>query len=143
MTDLANQRSDLADALGSLSVVIPAYNAKSYVDSTLDAVQAFLTSRGLPHEIIVVDDGSTDDTPGRLEKRAAGLRVIRNDVNRGKGFSVRRGMLAAKMAWGLFMDVDHSTRIENLGSFAEFASSADVIIASRRVPGASRPFFST
>src|SRR6266436_10303053 len=61
VTDLANQRSDLADALGSLSVVIPAYNAKAYVDSTLDEVQAFLTARGLPHEIIVVDDGSTDD----------------------------------------------------------------------------------
>jgi len=49
---------------------------------------------------------------------------------------VRRGMLAAKMEWGLFMDVDHSTRIENLDKFAESAPYADVIIASRRVPGA-------
>lgn len=127
---------DLANAFGSVSVVIPAYNAEASVTTTLDAVQSFLEAGGVPHEILVVDDGGRDRTSQLVERRGRGIQLLRGEVNRGKGHSVRRGMLASRMAWGLFMDVDHSTRIENLERFAAHAHEADVIIASRRVPGA-------
>jgi dolichyl-phosphate beta-glucosyltransferase len=116
--------------------VIPAYNAEAFITTTLDAVQDWLAAQGISHEVLVVDDGSTDRTAALVATRDRGVQLLRNDGNRGKGYSVRRGLLASKMAWGLFMDVDHSTRIENLARLAEQAGSADVIIASRRVPGA-------
>lgn len=127
---------DLTKAFGSVSVVIPAYRAEDCVAATLDAVQDWLESRAVPHEIIVVADGSPDSTVDRVRQRSRGVQLLQNEINRGKGHSVRRGMLASKMAWGLFMDADHSSRIENLDRFAEYASSSDVIIASRRIPGA-------
>lgn len=127
---------DLTTAFGSISVVIPAYNAEASIVSTLDAVQAYLEASGLPHEVLVVDDGGRDRTSQWVERRGRGVQLLRGEVNRGKGHSVRRGMLASRLAWGLFMDVDHSTRIENLERFAARAHDADVVIASRRVPGA-------
>jgi len=122
--------------LESLSVVIPAYNAERCVASTLDDVQTWLDQSRLPHEIIVVDDGSRDRTAEIVGTRGRGVRLLRNETNRGKGYSVRRGMLETRHAWGLFMDVDNSTRIAHLERFAPLADQADVIIASRRVPGA-------
>lgn len=127
---------DLTKAFGSVSVVIPAFRAESCVTATLDAVQSWLESTGLAHEIIVVADGSPDRTAELVRERGRGVQLLQNADNRGKGHSVRRGLLASKMAWGLFMDVDHSTRIENLERFADSAASSDVIIASRRVAGA-------
>lgn len=128
--------ADLTKAFGSLSVVIPVYNAEREVASTLDDVQSYLEAGGVTHEILVVADGNTDRTADIVRRRGKGVQLLCNEQNRGKGFSVRRGMLASKMAWALFMDVDHSTRIENLEAFAGQAEAADVIIASRRVAGA-------
>ena len=119
-------------AFPSLSVIIPAYNAETSVLETIADVASWLERVGVPHEIIVVDDGSADRTAQRAEG-ADGVRVIRNDRNRGKGFSVRTGMLAAQHEWRLFMDVDNSTRIVHLERFAEHADEADVLIASRRL----------
>lgn len=128
--------ANLTNAFGSVSVVIPVYNAEREVAQTLDEVQAYLESTGRPHEILVVADGNTDRTADIVRERGRGVQLLCNEQNRGKGFSVRRGMLASKMNWALFMDVDHSTRIENLDAFADHADSSDVIIASRRVAGA-------
>lgn len=122
--------------LESLSVVVPAYNAAAFAAETLACVRAYLGNNSVPHEILVVDDGSLDNTAAIVEA-VGGVQLLRNGVNRGKGFSVRRGMLAARHAWVLFMDVDHSTRIENLERFAAYVEGADVVIASRRL-GESR-----
>lgn len=124
------------DALGSVSVIIPACNAERCVADTLDAVQSWLAARDLVHEIIVVDDGSADRTAEIVERRGRGVRLLRNGVNRGKGYSVRVGMLASSHAWAMFLDVDHSTHIRHLERFAERAVDADVLIGSRRVVGA-------
>jgi len=120
--------------MGSLSVVIPAFNANACVAATLDEIQACLERTELPHEIIVVDDGSGDDTAGIVKQRDRGVRLIVNEVNRGKGYAVRRGMLDARMEWVLFTDVDHATSIEHLARFAPLAAEADILIGSRRLP---------
>ncbi|MCK6485708.1 MAG: glycosyltransferase family 2 protein [Phycisphaerae bacterium] len=124
------------DAFESLSVIIPAYNAARCVADTLDAVQAWLAAHELANEVIVVDDGSADRTAEIVEQRGRGVRLLRNGVNRGKGYSVRAGMLASTGAWALFLDVDHSTHIRHLERFVEPAAGADVLIGSRRVGGA-------
>jgi dolichyl-phosphate beta-glucosyltransferase len=125
-----------ADVFESLSIVIPACNAEAHVASTLDAAQSWLEASGVPHEVIVVDDGSRDRTAELIERRGRGVILLRNESNRGKGYAVRRGMSAARHAWALFMDADHSTHIRHLEQFAPLAGRADVVIGSRRVPGA-------
>lgn len=122
-----------ADAFESLSVVIPACNAEAHVATTLRDADQWLRLNGLTHEIIVVDDGSRDQTARRVAEGFPDVLLLRNAENRGKGYSVRRGMLAARHAWVLFMDVDHSTHIRHLETFAPLAADADVIIGSRRL----------
>jgi dolichyl-phosphate beta-glucosyltransferase len=124
-----------ASSLGSLSVIIPAKNAAAVLAATLDDIGRFTNDAGLDTEIIVVDDGSTDDTRKLAEAHPARPRLLVNDRNRGKGYSVRRAMLEASRNWALLTDADNSTTIDHLDRFAPFASHHDVIIASRRLPG--------
>ena len=122
-----------AVALPELSVVIPAFNEASRLPPTLERVRAYLDARGRPYEILVVDDGSGDDTAARAQ--AAGVTVLRNGVNRGKGYSVRQGMLAARGARRLMTDADLSTPIEELERLAaRMDEGFDVVIASRALP---------
>ena len=97
----------------SISIVIPAYNEEKRLPATLAKVKAYLAATSWEFsEIVVVDDGSRD---GTVEvARQAGVRVLQNPGNRGKGFSVRHGMLEAKGDWLLFSDADLSTPIEEL-----------------------------
>src|ERR1019366_9754342 len=98
-----------------LSIIIPAYNEGRRLPKTLDAIGAFLTASPLRAEIIVVDDGSTDATAqiaGSFQDRYSSLRLVSNGRNRGKGFSVRHGMLEARGEIALFSDADLSTPIE-------------------------------
>src|SRR3990172_4971549 len=99
----------------SLSVVVPAYNEASRLPSTLRRLRDWLVASHLSHEIVVVDDGSIDATAEAA--RAAGgesLVLLRHALNRGKGYAVRRGMLAATGARRLMTDADLSTPIEEL-----------------------------
>jgi dolichyl-phosphate beta-glucosyltransferase len=119
-----------------LSVVIPAFNEAARLPRTLERVRAFLQARGGSHEVLVVDDGSTDGTAA-LARGAGGawLTVLENGVNRGKGFSVRRGMLAARGERRLMSDADLSTPIEELDAlWARMDQGYDVVIASRALP---------
>jgi len=121
----------------TLSVVIPAYNEALRLPATLARVREHLAGRGLAHEILVVDDGSTDATADLA--RAAGdvVRLLRHEPNRGKGYAVRRGMLAATGARRLMTDADLSTPIEELARLeAEIDRGFDVAIGSRAVAGA-------
>lgn len=128
--------SELRQVIESLSVVIPAYNAERHIGRTLEAVQAWLPAQAVPHEIIVVDDGSTDGTFEAVARHGEGVRVLRNESNRGKGHSVRRGVLASRNAWVLFTDADNAIGIEHLARFAGSAAEADIVVASRYLPGA-------
>ncbi len=102
----------------SISIIIPAYNEQKRLPDTLSRVTDYLESTAWEfHEILVVDDGSKDDTFAVAEnfaKTHCHVRVLRNPGNRGKGFSVRHGMLEAHGEWRLFSDADLSTPIEEL-----------------------------
>jgi dolichyl-phosphate beta-glucosyltransferase len=119
-----------------LSVVIPAFNEAERLPRTLGRLADYLRAFGHAHEVLVVDDGSSDATAERA--RAAGATVLRNDRNRGKGHAVRRGMLEARGQRRLMTDADLSTPIEELQRFLETMDRGfDVVIGSRAVPGAN------
>jgi glycosyltransferase involved in cell wall biosynthesis len=97
----------------SISIIIPAFNEEKRLPSTLATVKAYLAASSWEFsEIAVVDDGSRDATAEVAE--AAGVRVLRNPGNRGKGYTVRHGMLEAKGDWALFSDADLSAPIDEL-----------------------------
>ena len=119
-----------------LSVVIPAYNEGKRIGTSLDKIRNYLASKPFIAEVVVVDDGSTDETPGLLRASAAGwpkFRILTNARNRGKGFSVRRGVLEAKGAFVLFTDADLSGPIEEADKLmaALESAAADAAVASR------------
>jgi dolichyl-phosphate beta-glucosyltransferase len=122
----------------SVSVVIPAYNEGERIGITLGKLVKYL-EKNFPHfEIIVVDDGSNDDTTEKVKRVAATNRqiaLISYFPNRGKGFAVRRGMLRAANDAVLFTDADLSTPVEEIAvALAELARGFSVVIASRRHP---------
>jgi glycosyltransferase involved in cell wall biosynthesis len=128
-----------------LSVVIPAYNEAARIGPTLRATVDWLSEQALLAEVLVVDDGSTDDTGGVVRALADELRrpevrveLIESHPNRGKGHVVRAGMLTARGRLRLFMDADNSTPIHELPKLLDqIALGADVAIGSRRAAGAT------
>jgi dolichyl-phosphate beta-glucosyltransferase len=120
----------------ALSVVIPAFNEAERLPPTLKRLKESLAAGAQSYEIVVVDDGSTDGTAERaLALGDASLIVLRNPTNRGKGYSVRRGMLAATGERRLMTDADLSTPIQELGRLAaRMDEGHDIVIASRALP---------
>ena len=122
-----------------LSVVVPAYNESVRLPATLERLREYLDAAGEPYQVIVVDDGSRDDTVAQAEATAAGwpqMCVLRLARNMGKGAAVRAGMLAASGELRLFTDADLSAPIEELPKLREHLSpSVQVVIGSRAVAG--------
>jgi dolichyl-phosphate beta-glucosyltransferase len=118
----------------SISIIIPAYNEEKRLPATLNKVREYLNASKWDFaEILVVDDGSRDGTTKVAS--GEGVRLLRNPGNRGKGYSVKHGMMEAKGEWCLFTDADLSSPIgelEKLWSAAERAG-AQVAIGSRAV----------
>jgi dolichyl-phosphate beta-glucosyltransferase len=119
----------------ALSVVIPAFNEARRLPSYLHSVAAYLNGRGLSHEILVVDDGSTDDTARLIEQAGTQhrtIRLIRLPRNSGKGAAVRAGMQFAQGELQLFADADGATPIQELERLeAAVKNGADLAIGSR------------
>ncbi|MBZ5554706.1 MAG: glycosyltransferase family 2 protein [Acidobacteriia bacterium] len=98
-----------------ISVVIPAYNEAQRISLSLERIGAYFNNEQSSVEIVVVDDGSSDQTVDVIKETAAKdprVRLVRNDRNRGKGFSVRHGVLEARGEIVLFSDADLSSPIE-------------------------------
>jgi glycosyltransferase involved in cell wall biosynthesis len=103
-----------------LTIVIPAFNEEQRLPRSLNSIRAYLASRSVRAEVLVVDDGSTDGTAKLVERSLCefpALRLICNDGNRGKGFSVRHGMLEARGEIALFTDADLSAPIAEADKF--------------------------
>jgi len=122
------------------SIVIPAYDEARRLPRYLSEVVAYFDGRGAPYEVLVADDGSRDGTPGVVEeaaRRHPAVRLLRSEVNQGKGAAVRRGMLAARGLVRLFTDADGATPITEVKRLeAALAAGADVAIGSRGLPDA-------
>jgi len=117
-----------------LSIVVPAFNEARRIGDSIQKIDAFIRESPLSFEVIVVDDGSKDATPAIVEKAGiAGLRLIRNQQNHGKGFAVREGVLAASGNYVLFTDADLSAPIAEVNKLLEVATrdGADVVVGSR------------
>lgn len=117
------------------SIVIPAYNERARIPATLDAVISCVRANGWEAEIIVVNDGSTDNTAQLVRdvaEKVPEVRLLENPGNRGKGYSVRNGVLHAVGDIVMFTDSDLSAPIEEAERlFAAIAGGADIAIGSR------------
>jgi dolichyl-phosphate beta-glucosyltransferase len=117
------------------SIVIPAYNEGARVGATLEKVLAYVHAQRWDAEVIVVNDGSRDNTADIVRSFSAkdpALRLVENPGNRGKGYSVRHGMLAARGRIVLFSDADLSSPIEEAPElFQALEAGADIAIGSR------------
>jgi dolichyl-phosphate beta-glucosyltransferase len=122
-----------------LSVIIPAYKEGERIGRNLLEIDKYLKGKNYPYEIIVVDDGSPDNTAEVAHNYALqvpNLKVIDNGENHGKGYVVRQGLLAAQGKYRLFLDADGSTSITHLDSFLpQMESGYDVVIGSRKIEG--------
>lgn len=121
----------------SISIIIPAYNEEFRIVKTLQRLIQYLEKKGFTYEIIVVDDGSKDNTVKVIEEgidKAVNLKVISLGVNRGKGYAVKEGMLSASGDYVMFMDADGSTEIDEVEKLiSAIKAGADVAIGSRLV----------
>jgi dolichyl-phosphate beta-glucosyltransferase len=117
-----------------LSIVVPSYNEELRLPSSLDRIAAYVADSGRSTEVLVVDDGSEDRTAAVAAAYAGGipnLRVLPNGRNRGKGYSVRHGMLEARGRIVLFTDADLSAPIEEADKLLAAMARYDVAIGSR------------
>src|SRR5258706_7126988 len=124
-----------------LSIVIPAYNEEERLQRAIPHIVAFLTEKGQPFEIVVVNDGSKDGTARVTEELAKTfpmVRLINLNPNRGKGGAVRAGMLDARGQFVLFSDADQSTPIDEVDKLLpELEYDVyDMAMGSRSVPWA-------
>ena len=117
------------------SIVIPAYNESGRLGATLDRILSYVHAQGWEAEVIVVNDGSRDNTAEIARTFAAkdpAVRLVENPGNRGKGYSVRNGMLHARGRIVLFSDADLSSPIEEAPKlFKALEAGADIAIGSR------------
>lgn len=127
--------SGLQPAQPQYSIVVPAYNERARIGGTLERILEHLREQKWNAEIVVVNDGSSDDTASYVSQFAAGhpqVRLIENPGNQGKGYAVRNGILNARGKVILFTDADLSSPIsEATKLFAAMEKGADVAIGSR------------
>lgn len=120
-----------------LSIIIPAYNEENVIKEAINRTIKYFNTQEFEFETIVVDDGSCDRTAVIVhneQKRYQNLVLLRNEINRGKGYSVRRGVLQSRGEWILFFDADLSVEPQEFEKFRLAMSDYDIIIGSRTLP---------
>ena len=123
-----------------LSVIVPAYNEEVLIVSTLDCLKAHLAARPETYEIIVVDDGSQDQTSARVQgwqkNNPVDLRLLTNEKNMGKGFSIQRGVRESRGDYVIFIDADLPYELYAIDDFlTSLRSGYDLSVGSRVLPG--------
>lgn len=121
-----------------LSIIIPAFNEEKRLGDTLESIKSFMDSKEFDYEVILVDDGSSDATSEIAKNtslfKKGFLKILQNDGNRGKGYSVKRGVADSKGKYILFSDADLSTPISEFDKLMEgINKGADIVIGSRSI----------
>jgi dolichyl-phosphate beta-glucosyltransferase len=123
-----------------VSIVIPAYNEEKRIGHSLEKILNYIRVKTFSREIIVVNDGSRDNTSSVLagyKDKIPELLIIENEVNRGKGYSVKKGILQSRGKYIIFSDADLSTPIEEADKIlSALKDNLDLALGSRHVPGA-------
>lgn len=123
-----------------LSLIIPAYNEEVRLRKSLPIIYDYLEKQNFSFEVIVIDDGSFDETSNvvrNFTKDKVNLILLQNNVNRGKGYSVKKGMLKAKGTIRAFIDADLSVPIQSIFLLINSINQgSDIAIASRNISGA-------
>ncbi len=129
------------DVRESLAIVVPAYNESARIAGTVSEILRYLDEASLDGELIVVDDGSGDDTRALAQGMAAQdrrVRVVGYDDNRGKGHAVRQGVRAADADIIVFLDADLSTPVGEVDKvLAAVRGGAEMVVGSRFRPDAN------
>jgi len=122
-----------------LSIIIPAYNEEYRITDTVLDIYRTMSAQPFDYEILVVNDGSSDNTVAVVEslaKRIPNLSLINNHENRGKGWVIKQGMLKVTGNFRLFMDADNSTRVEEvIKMLPHLRQGTHVVVGSRCLPG--------
>ncbi len=118
-----------------ISIVVPAYNEAERILPTLRKIKEYFDGRDEPYEIIVVDDGSKDNTANAVRSlNFENIGVVSYGSNRGKGYAINYGVRQAKGDWILFTDADNSTPIEEFAKLFTQIDKFEVIVGSRYLP---------
>jgi len=120
-----------------VTIIIPAVDEEDGISSTIDDVRHTMSASAYDYELIVVDDGSTDQTLQRA--RACGARVIRHDVNRGYGASLKTGIRAAKGDWIVITDADGTYPNDRIPDLLRYAGEHDMVVGARTGGAAKIP----
>lgn len=121
-----------------LSIVIPAYKEETRIHKSLDAIIKYEKEHDFAVEVLVVLDGTPDNTLAVVEKykdKLKDLKIIDRKENKGKGYTVKEGVLAAKGKFILFTDADNATPVEQVDKLLEHTGKYQIVIGSRYVKG--------
>jgi glycosyltransferase involved in cell wall biosynthesis len=123
-----------------LSIIIPAYNEEALIVSTLESLKTFFTTRTERYEILVVNDGSQDKTAACTEEwwksNSVDVRLLVNEKNMGKGFSIQRAVLESRGSYIIFIDADLPYELDAIDGFLKaLRNGYDLAIGSRVLPG--------
>ncbi len=120
---------------GKVSIILPAYNLENVICDSILSLKNELQKLKTDYEIIVVDDGSTDNTYKKvLELNDSHVKIIRNHRNIGKGYAVKRGILASTGDYIIFVDADMDIGYKDIGRYIIMLKRFDIVIGSKRHP---------
>ena len=121
-----------------LSIIIPAFNKEAVIDTALTKIAGFLSTQDYGWEIVVVDDASTDSTLKKVKQfmtHQQNIRLLLNERNMKKGFTVKRGISEAGGKYAVFLDADYAYPIEQVNNFlSALENGADIVIGNRLHP---------
>ncbi|MBI1825376.1 MAG: glycosyltransferase family 2 protein [Planctomycetes bacterium] len=131
---------------GGVTIIIPCYNEQGAIISTLQRVLATTAEMGRPFEVLVVDDGSTDDSTAKLRifGETRGVRVLQNEMNRGYGFSLKRAVADSQYETIVIVDADGTYPVEQIAELIREFDGVDMVVGARvkakaKIPLARRP----